>query len=117
MAALDILSIKKIYDIELWYVTVCQILRKFYMGCNVLQCVPEKLHGMHSFPQKKSHGSDALASAHTKTNKEGGRTSFGVPFSDGSHLFGVLFSDGNHCKRTPKFMTLGINLNKRGAVT
>ena len=56
--------------------------------------------------------------SHTQTQKkEGGRTSFGVPFSDGNHLFGVLLSDGNHCKRMPKFMTLGINLNRRGVVT
>ena len=54
---------------------------------------------------------------HKHKNKEGGRTSFGVPFSDGNHLFGVLLSDGNHCKRMPKFMTLGINLNRRGVVT
>jgi hypothetical protein len=33
---------KDIYDIEFWDVTACQVLRKFYMGCNMLQCVPEK---------------------------------------------------------------------------
>lgn len=31
--------------------------------------------------------------------------------------FCELLSNGNHCKRTPKFITLGINLNKRGVVT
>lgn len=74
------------------------------------------------FRQNKLHCSPCTGACmhihtHKHTNKEGGRTSFGVPFSDGNRLFGVLLSDGNHCKRMPKFMTLGINLNRRGVVT
>jgi hypothetical protein len=85
-------------------------LKKILHGMQCASMCTRKILSMHSFPQNKSR-------AHTNTNKEGGRTSFGVPFSDGNHLFGVLLSDGNHCKRTPKFMTLGINLNRRGVVT